>query len=452
MPSKVKLKIENGPLADTKFGIDERMNCIIGRDSASTICIPADADPMISRNHCMLVIDPPDVAVEDLNSRNGTLINGNKLDYSPDGELTFLKDGDKLQLGNTVISVEIESDKPIIKQEKCRKCGAVLDKNGECKFCGGVLTLVEETTGTIIMNKSNRHMFNIEGHKIISLLGKGGNGAVFLAKEEETGKQVALKVILPRTETSPETIDHFLREADTASSLKHPNIIEIRNVSYSGEIFYFSMEFCDSGSLFEYIENRALIDIEEAIRITNQMLTGLEYAHSALVQNVRLAGGMVQDGTGLVHRDIKPENIYLKYNKGLLIAKIADFGLSKAFEFAGMSGFTKTGAASGSPVFMCRNHLRNYKYAKPEVDVWATAATLYYMLTKDYPRDLRDDNNFVKMILETEPVPVKKRNIGIPNPLAELIDFALEDKPDLNFKTAADFKKALNEVAHSLEL
>ena len=451
MPSKVKITIENGPLTGTKFGIDERMNCIVGRDSSCTICIPRDVDGMVSRNHCMLVIDPPDVGIEDLDSRNGTLLNGKKLEYSPDGELTFLEDGDQLTLGNTTLSVDIISDKPIIKKAKCRKCGAVLDDKGKCKFCGGVLTLVEEPTGTVLMNKSNKHMFEIEGHKIISLLGKGGNGAVFLAKEEATGKQVALKVILPKTETTPETIDHFLREADSTSSLNHHNIIKIRNVNYSGEIFYFSMEFCERGSLFEYIANKPDIDIGESIDIANQILKGLEYAHNAKVSNVRLEGGMVQDGTGLVHRDIKPENIYLQYNKGLLIAKIADFGLSKAFEFAGLSGFTKTGAASGSPVFMCRNHLRNYKYAKPEVDVWATAATLYYMLTKEYPRDAREDNNFIKMILETDPVPVKQRNIGVPNQLAELIDYALQDKEDLNFKTAADFRKALDEVANTLD-
>ena len=82
----------------------------------------------------------------------------------------------------------------------------------------------------------------------------------------------------------------------------------------------------------------------------------------------------------------------------------------------------------------------------PEVDIWATAGTLYFMLTKEYPRDMREDNNYIKMILESDPVPIKQRNIGIPNSLAELVDYALEDKEDLNFKTAIEFKEDLMSV------
>ncbi len=236
------------------------------------------------------------------------------------------------------------------------------------------------------------------------------------------------------------------------ASLKHENIIEIRKISYTGEIFYFSMEYCEKGCLWDHINNIPEIDIKESVDITLQILDGLEYAHNAALSNVMLDGGMIQDATGLVHRDIKPENIFLKKENGKPVAKIADFGLSKAFEHAGLSGFTMTGATFGSPVYMCRNHLRNYKYAKPEVDVWATAGLLYFMLTKEHPRDMRDDNNHIKMILESYPVPIKERNIGIPNPLTELIDYALEDIEDLHFKTAAEFKKALTDVAKSLYL
>jgi serine/threonine protein kinase len=87
----------------------------------------------------------------------------------------------------------------------------------------------------------------------------------------------------------------------------------------------------------------------------------------------------------------------------------------------------------------------NFKYAKPEVDVWAAAASLYHMLTGTYPRDFSDKDPFVT-VLQTDPVPIRQRYGSLPKPLAEVIDLALVDKPKIHFKTAAEFKQALESV------
>jgi eukaryotic-like serine/threonine-protein kinase len=148
----------------------------------------------------------------------------------------------------------------------------------------------------------------------------------------------------------------------------------------------------------------------------------------------------------LVHRDIKPANIFLIVNKGKIIAKLGDYGLAKAFDLAGLSGQTMTGSAMGTPQFMPRQQVLEFKYAQPDVDVWAVAATLYFMLTGAFPRDLTDKINPMLEILTKPPVPIRERDASIPKPLANLIDKALIDYPELHFKSAIAFKQHLIEA------
>jgi eukaryotic-like serine/threonine-protein kinase len=141
---------------------------------------------------------------------------------------------------------------------------------------------------------------------------------------------------------------------------------------------------------------------------------------------------------------LKPSNLFLAKVKDEVIVKIGDYGLSKAFDLAGLSGQSMTGGAAGTPVFMCRQQLLNFKYSKPEVDVWATAACLYNMLTGYFPRNFTGDPFLA--VLQNEPVPIRQRDASIPKELAKVIDLALQEKPQIYFQTAAEFKKALLKV------
>ena len=184
------------------------------------------------------------------------------------------------------------------------------------------------------------------------------------------------------------------------------------------------------------------LNIEEAFNIIYQVLDALIYAHHADIPNIKQADGSIKQGQGLVHRDIKPVNIFLVKSQGKNIVKLADYGLSKAFDLAGLSGQTMTGNKAGTPLFMCRQQVLNFKYVQPEVDIWATAATLYYMLTGYFPRDLNNKDPFLA-ILQDSPVSIRQRNVNIPDGLANIIDLALQDNPELHFKEAETFKQAL---------
>jgi serine/threonine protein kinase len=184
------------------------------------------------------------------------------------------------------------------------------------------------------------------------------------------------------------------------------------------------------------------LSIDIAVPIALQLLDGLEYTHNAEIPYVKLGEGGFGKGRGLVHRDLKPGNIFLAWADEKVVAKIGDYGLSKAFDIAGLSGQTLTGTKAGTPVFMPRQQVLNFKYAQPDVDIWATAACLYYMLTGTFPRNFTGGEPFLT-VLQNDPVPIRQRNAQIPQQLAEVIDLALVEKPEIYFKSATELKQAL---------
>jgi serine/threonine-protein kinase len=128
------------------------------------------------------------------------------------------------------------------------------------------------------------------------------------------------------------------------------------------------------------------------------------------------------------------------------VAKVADFGLAKSFEAAGLSGLTATGSAAGSPWFMPRQQVINFLYAKPDVDVWAVAASLYNMLTGRFPRNFPPGKDPWRVVLESASVPIQNHLPSIPAKLARVIDHALIDQPEIPIKTAAELKRQLKEA------
>lgn len=242
-------------------------------------------------------------------------------------------------------------------------------------------------------------------------------------------KLVALKILLPQVAVMPEMKARFLGEVERTKMLDHPNLISFDDYGEADGIFFFTMEYCDRGSVADLLKKRGgKLPAIEAVDIILQVLDGLHYAHTK---------------QGLVHRDIKPANIFLTVNKGKIIAKLGDYGLAKAFDLAGLSGQTMTGTAMGTPHFMPRQQVLEFKYAKPDVDIWAVAATLYFMLTGTHPRNLTNKVNPMLEILTKPPVPIREREPSIPVSLAKLIDSALIDYPELNFKSAIAFKQSL---------
>ena len=422
MSAQVILTVTEGKLKGEQFSFNSRDTCIVGRHPDCQIQLPNDEyHSAVSRYHCLLDINPPAIRVRDFGSRHGTYVNGKCIGKREENQTASqgtklelsqhdLNDGDVITLGNTAFQVKIAQQ---------------LESTWIPKATDDILTRHEFDI--------NKNIGSIDKYTKIKKLGEGGFGAVYLARLDDASsrKIVALKTLHSQVAVMPKMKERFLREARNTKMLDHPNIVKFNDFGQADNLFYFTMEYCDRGSVVDLIEKRGgKLEREEATEIILQILDGLHYAHQK----------------GLVHRDIKPANIFLTINKGKILAKLGDYGLAKAFDMAGLSGLSDLGDCMGTPACMPRQQVLDFKYSQPEVDIWAIVATYYFLLTGFFPRNLEDSHNMMVELLTKSAVPIRERDASIPQPLAELIDLALVDNPELHFKNAAAFKQALLSV------
>jgi len=278
----------------------------------------------------------------------------------------------------------------------------------------------------------------LAGYHRLSLLGEGGMSRVWLIEDKDSNQQLAMKMMLLKNAIDEKRRKAFLREAMLSTQLSHRNIVRHYECGQYGNELFLVMEYCDGGSLDDYIsKNSGKLCIDIATHIILQILDGLNYAHNLCIPS-QLENGETVEVTGIVHRDIKPGNILLIDNKKFPTCKISDFGLAKAFETAGLSGYTRTGSKSGTPEFMPRQQIINFKGAKPSVDIWAAAASYYFMLTGMYPKEFSRRQRDYTTILFTDATPIRRRNVDIPEKLAEVIDYALVETPEIGIQSAAE--------------
>lgn len=489
MPATVTLTVIQGQLLGNEFVFAERTTCILGRAADCSPRLPDDAEHRtVSRHHCLLDINPPDIRVRDFGSLNGTYVNGVKIGQreahqTPEeaANLSFpehdLTDGDELKIGQTVFRVSIltpaycvdcgqeipEEDEAAgdstAESGRCAACRVTASRDepvplarepNRCAACGrqiigargtgaadGLCPACHAEPEAVLKHllhrahAGDRDLSGISGYTLLRELGRGGMGAVFLARNDTTGQHVALKVMLPKVAARPDARARFLREIDVSRGLRHRHIAALYDVGTAHRTFFFTIEYCPGGSLTQLAARRGgTLGVDEALPLALQALDGLAHAHRR----------------GVVHRDLSPQNILLA-GEHTPAAKVADFGLAKAFDQAGLSGLTRTGTTAGKPYFMPRQQIINFKHAQPDVDVWALAACLYWTLTGAYPRDFPARKDPWQVVLQTDPVPIRHRDRTIPTGLAQVIDQALRDQPTIGFPSAAELRQALE---HSL--
>jgi len=471
MATKVSLRITKGSSQGKLYSFEQHESLLAGRADDCSLCF---TDKTVSRYHCLFTITPPDIVVRDCGSLNGTFLNGALLGQRKPGSTTqeaqetvhdtvALKHGDRLRLGKDCeIEIIIDDDtqqqpnlEPINQQqgktkqhpspqtvsdEQCSICGRKLEDEYKstriCRACYDEPTrAIKYILGLAMGRRSNEHV-ELPGYNIIRQLGKGGMGIVWLIENESTGERYALKVMLPDKIPNEHDTHIFLREAYTGCALQHNNIVKHHRFGRKGNIFYILMELCLGGSANNLIAakggslGRNPQDMLIATSIMLQTLDGLHYAHNATVPAI-LADNSTILCNGVVHRDLKPANILIA-NEDLArpVVKICDFGLSKAYDAAGLTDLTKPKTVGGTYYFMARQQLRNYRYAKPDVDVWAAAACYYNLLTGAFVRNFGSTRSDMEDVMTCNAVPVLQRNPFIPIDIANVIDRALVESPD----------------------
>lgn len=293
----------------------------------------------------------------------------------------------------------------------------------------------------------------LKGYDNLGQLGKGAMGEVSRVERLSDGKQFALKTMQSTMAVSKKGEMLFLREANICRYLRHENVVQGYDVGSVNGVFYILMDLCEGGDVLSLMaKNGGRLSVELATYIMLQCLTGLDYVHN-MDLNVHVDdsdGGYDLQCKGVVHRDFKPANILLSDKSEHPIAKIADFGLAKATETAGLSDISRTGAdPSGTGGYMSRVQAINCKYAKGDVDVWSAAASYYHMLTGFLPKDFPRNRHPLSVIVSDNARPILERNSRLPLSLAKVVDHALIEKPQIGFQTAGEFRNALVEALPS---
>ena len=416
MPGSVRLVVTAGPIRGQRFDFAGHDTFLFGRAPDCHARLDA-SDASASRHHFLLEVNPPLARLRDLGSLNGTRVNGvrhggRRPGESPEeaaargGPEVDLRHGDEIRVGATVIQVQVDSP----------AAPAELPETSSPLETLAARLEAEEGAGR-----------TVGPYAIERLLGKGGMGAVYLARHQGGGPPVALKVMLPKMVVDEAAQEIFIREIEVTRALRHPNVVGLLDFGRHEGRFYFALEYCPGGSA-EALRVRlgGRVPLPSMLRIAVDALEGLAAAHES----------------GFVHRDLKPDNVLLAEDG---TARLADFGLAKSFQQAGLSGLTATGAVGGTFPFMAREQLTSYREVRPTTDVWSMAATLYFLLTGEYARDF-GDRDPIAAILRGGTVPLRKRDASVPEDLAAVIDRALEDEPARRFPTAREFGDALKGV------
>ena len=266
-------------------------------------------------------------------------------------------------------------------------------------------------------------MPSIPGYVVEGILGRGGMGIVYQARQTKADRLVALKMILSSKHASARDLVRFQIEAESVARLQHPHIVQIHEIGdYEGNPF-FSLEYCDGGNLGSRLKKQ-LPSPSEAARLLETLAQAMHYAHLR----------------GVVHRDLKPVNILLD-SAGQ--PKIADFGLAKRTDSD--SDFSQSGAILGTPSYMAPEQAAGkVRDTGPAADVYALGAILYELLTGKPPFQGQSSIETIQKVLNEEPARPSRLKHGVPRDLETICLKCLQKEPASRYASAGDLADELN--------
>lgn len=240
------LVVEKGHDKGKGIPVPDGSTVIIGRDSSTALPL---RDTMTSRMHCKIQSMEDGFYLTDLESMNGTYLNGEKV-----REQVKLEHGDLIKIGDTLFTFQS-------------------DDSSDSSLAGQ----------------------RIGGYRILERVGRGGMGTVYKAEQVDLQRVVALKVISEEHTKDKDFVDLFIHEARAAAKLNHPNIVQVYDVKRHNEYYYFSMEFVSGGSVQEILNKQRKISADQSVQMILDAARGLDYAHKK----------------GIIHRDVKPDNLMI---------------------------------------------------------------------------------------------------------------------------------------------
>ena len=280
------------------------------------------------------------------------------------------------------------------------------------------------------------------GHfTILSKIGAGGMGEVYLAQDSNLDRKVALKLLPSEVASDHERMRRFIQEAKAASALNHPNIITIHEVGQFDSRHFIATEFID-GQTLRQMMRRGHSKLNDVLEISIQAASALAAAHEA----------------GIVHRDIKPENIMVRRDGYI---KVLDFGLAKLTEAEGSTpdpeARTKTlvntdaGTVLGTATYMSPEQAKG-KYVDGRTDLWSLGAVIYELVAGHAPFEAETSSEVIGLILNKEPLPLARFDREAPAELDRIVMKALTKELDERYQTARDLLVDLKRLKRQHEL
>ena len=382
----------------------------IGRNPGNDIQI---AEEKASRTHCRIRRTRDSVLVEDLDSSNGTRVNGRKV------RSHTLHHGDSITIGKTTIAFEEDKLAKDILDE------IMPDEESQDPASEPTMLMApspkraepdppsrkkeEESIGlTPIVPDKDLIGMTLGGYRVESRLGQGGMGTVYRARQISMDRDVALKVLRRELAEDRNFVKSFLREARVAGQCTHKSIIEIHDFGEEKGILYFSMELVEGQSLNDILKRDRTIPVERALGISEAIAEAL--IHAAKVN--------------IVHRDIKPHNIMISLRNEV---KLADLGL--ASRGGQPAEREKPNSIQGTPHYMAPEQIKKAPL-DGRTDIYALGATLFQMLTGDVPFDNPDKMVVLtKQLMEPRPDP-REKNPNVPAQVAKLVQRMMAIDPE----------------------
>ncbi|HEY6120532.1 MAG TPA: serine/threonine-protein kinase, partial [Pyrinomonadaceae bacterium] len=279
----------------------------------------------------------------------------------------------------------------------------------------------------------------IAHYRVLSRIGVGGMGEVYLARDTKLDRSVALKILPSDLAADEARMARFAQEAKTASALNHPNIITIYEIGQAGSLMYIATEFIEGETLRRHLQETD-ISVSEALDLAIQVASALAAAHEA----------------GVIHRDIKPENLMIRRD-GIL--KVLDFGVAKLTDSSGKVDReaqtlnlieTTPGALLGTAAYMSPEQARG-REMDGRTDVWSVGVVLYEMVTGKLPFEPETASDLIASILKTEPAPLSTIVPDVPIELERIVAKALEKNREERYQGIKDMVVDLRRLKKQLD-
>jgi formylglycine-generating enzyme required for sulfatase activity/tRNA A-37 threonylcarbamoyl transferase component Bud32 len=260
-----------------------------------------------------------------------------------------------------------------------------------------------------------------ENYKVERALGAGGFAVVYLVRDLNLKRKLAVKVLSPDVIASKTALERFRREAETVAQLSHPNIVPLHFVGQKDDLVYLTMECVEGGSLADRLEKEGKLPADEVARIMREVAGALAHAHKR----------------GVVHRDIKPHNVLLEAESGRCL--VTDFGIARTAE---ASSLTASGMLVGTPAYLSPEQVSGH-HSDHRSDIYALGVMGYEMLTGQPPFTGPTPTAVLMKRLAGDPTPIQKLRPDVPPAVRDAIEGCLAQNPDERFQSAADVVRAL---------